>query len=256
MELKILGAHNCESRDTRLPCLLVDDVIAIDVGGLTSSLTFEQQERIKAILLTHHHFDHIRDLATFGMNAYMRGPTGVYAPQGVLDVVASYMLDGVLYIDYRQKPTPQRPALRLCPLQPGEEAEVEGYRVLPLPTNHSVPTVGYQLTAPDGRRLFYTGDTGRNPPSLWQAVSPDLLVTEVTITDNYADTAAETGHLTPQMLGEELADFRRVRGYLPPVVTVHMTPALEDAIRQEVAQVAAALGADITLGHEGMKITV
>ncbi len=256
MELEILGAHNCESRETKLTSLLIDQTIAIDVGSLTSSLSFAAQQRIKAILITHHHFDHIRDLATFGMNAYMSGPINIYALDSALEVISAHLLNEVLYPDFRQKPFPERPALKFCPLEPNNEVIIEGYAVLPIPVNHNVPTIGYQVTTPDRKSLFYTSDTGRNPPSLWEAVSAELLVIEVTLPDKFESFARDSGHLTPRLLKKELLDFKRVRGYLPPVVTVHMSPNIEDEIREEVAQVAKELEAKITLGYEGMKIVI
>ncbi len=53
MKIKVLGAHNTESRNTKYMSLLVDDVLALDAGGLTSSLSFRSQMKIKAVLLTH-----------------------------------------------------------------------------------------------------------------------------------------------------------------------------------------------------------
>jgi len=226
------------------------------MGSLTSSLSFAAQQRIKAILITHHHFDHIRDLATFGMNSYMSGPINIYALDSVLGVISAHLLNEVLYPDFRQKPFPERPALKFCPLEPNKEVIIKGYAVLPLPVNHNVPTIGYQVTTPDKKSLFYTGDTGRNPPSLWEAVSPELLVTEVTMPDSFESFAQASGHLTPRLLKQELLDFKRIRGYLPPIVTVHMSPHIEDEIREEVAQVAKDLDAKITLGYEGMRIVI
>jgi ribonuclease BN (tRNA processing enzyme) len=256
MELRILGAHNCETRDARLTSLLLDRVIEIDAGGLTSSLTFDEQEQIKAVLITHHHFDHIRDLATLGMNRYSSGPVAVYALESVLDIISRYLLDGTLYPDFRARPSPEKPSLRLCPIEPHQEVTIEGYTVLPLPVNHRIPTVGYHVTAPDNKSLFYTGDTGRNDASLWQDLSADLLITEVTVPNKYHDVAEETGHLTPQSLKQELTNLQKARGSLPPVVIVHMSPHIEDDIRREIAQVAAELGADITPAYEGMRIVV
>ena len=63
MEIRILGAHNVESANTRLTSLLVDGVLAVDAGALTSSLTFAEQEKVSSILLTHCHYDHVRDVA-------------------------------------------------------------------------------------------------------------------------------------------------------------------------------------------------
>ena len=256
MELEILGAHNCESPDTKLTSLLIDQIIAIDAGGLTSSLSFSAQQQIKAILITHHHFDHIRDLATFGMNTYMVGTTNVYSIDSVLNVISTHLLNEVLYPDFRQRPIPDRPSLKFCPLEPYKEVLIEGYAILPLPVNHNVPAIGYQVTSPDKKSLFYTGDTGRNSSSLWQAVSPGLLITELTMPNRFEFMAQASGHLTPRLLKEELLDFRSIMGYLPPVVTVHMSPQLDGEIGEEVAQVAKELEAKITLGYEGMKVTV
>jgi cAMP phosphodiesterase len=256
MELEILGAHNCESRDAKLTSLLIDSSIAIDVGGLTSSLSLEAQKRVRAILITHRHFDHIRDLATFGMNIYSSGPVNIYALDSVLDIISTHLLNDILYPDYRKKPLPEKPALKFCPVEPNKKFIIEGYTVIPVAVNHNVPTVGYQVTSPDGKSLFYTSDTGRNSSSIWEAISPGLLVTEVTLPNKFESFIQDTGHLTPRLLKQELIDFKRVKGYLPPIVTVHINPHLEAEIKEEVAQVAAELAANITVGYEGMKVII
>lgn len=256
MELEILGAHNCESRDAKLTSFLIDNSVVIDVGSLTSSLSLEAQTRVRAILLTHRHFDHIRDLATFGMNIYSSGPVNIYALDSVLDIISTHLLNDVVYPDFRNKPLTETPALKFCPVEPNKELIIEEYTVLPVPVNHNVPTVGYQVTSPDGKSLFYTGDTGRNPSYIWEAVSPGLLVTEVTLPNKFESFVQDTGHLTPQLLKQELIDFKRVKGYLPPVVTVHISPHLESEIKEEIAQVATELAANITMGYEGMKVII
>jgi hypothetical protein len=43
MQLRALGAHNMESKDTRMECHLIDGVLALDAGSLARSLTFEEQ---------------------------------------------------------------------------------------------------------------------------------------------------------------------------------------------------------------------
>ena len=66
MRIRVLGAHNCETRSTRLVTLLIDDILALDAGGLTSTLTVKAQKKLKGILLTHPHYDHIRDIPALG----------------------------------------------------------------------------------------------------------------------------------------------------------------------------------------------
>ncbi len=97
MEIRVLGAHACESKESRYVCLLIDDFLAIDAGGLTSTLSFQAQQKVKAILLTHPHYDHIRDIPAIAMNFFMRSTAvDIYSTQAVYDALAT-LLDGNLY---------------------------------------------------------------------------------------------------------------------------------------------------------------
>ena len=72
MKIKILGAHNTETLRTRHTCLLIDDVLAVDAGALTSHLSARGLERLKAVILTHSHYDHIRDIPALAINLYLK----------------------------------------------------------------------------------------------------------------------------------------------------------------------------------------
>jgi len=256
MNIRFLGVHNCERQNLKFISLLIDDVLAIDAGALTSSLSLEAQQKIKALLLTHQHYDHVKDIPTLAMNLFLSGATTkVYTITPVHDAVVRHLLNEELYPDFRQKPVPN-PTLSFTIIEPHQVEQIEGYSVLAVPVNHSVPTVGYQVTSADGQTVFYTGDAGPGLAECWRHVSPQLLITEVTASDKYTDWAASSGHLTPALLKQELVSFREVNGYLPPVVVVHMNPALEEEIATEIAVVAEALGSPITLGYEGMQLNL
>ena len=75
MKIRVLGAHNCERQNFRMISLLVDGVLAIDAGALTSGLSLEEQKRIKALLLTHQHYDHVRDVPALAMSLFLGGAT-------------------------------------------------------------------------------------------------------------------------------------------------------------------------------------
>ena len=102
--------------------------------------------------------------------------------------------------------------------------------------------------------VFYTGDTGPGLADCWECVSPQLLIIEVTASNRFEEFGRESGHLTPSLLKQELDDFQKLKGYLPQVITLHMSPGLEKEIEAEIAAVAKDLNNPITLGHEGMQL--
>lgn len=254
MKIRFLGAHNCETKDTRLISLLVDDVLVIDAGALSSSLSLEAQKKIKAVLLTHQHYDHVRDVPMLGMNLFLGGyQTTIYSIPEVFEVLEKNLMDEVIYPDFRYK-VPDKPTIKFSVVEPDKPQKILGYDVLPVPVKHVVPTVGYHLSA-DNKTFFYTADTGPGLAECWEEVSPQLLIIEVTGSNRFTHLAAEGGHLTPVLLQQELEDFRKLKGYLPWVIIVHMSPHLEKEIAAEVDKVAKALDASITLAREGLEIS-
>ena len=254
MKVKILGAHNIESQETRCISLLIDDIMAIDAGNLTSSLSFPAQQKLKAVLLTHQHYDHIRDIPALGMNFYMHESTiDIYSTTPVREALSEYMLNDVLYPNFMEKP-PGKPAIRFNTVEPGRTESIAGYTVLPVSVKHAVPAVGYEISSPDGKKIFLTSDTGPGLEECWRQVSPDLLIIEVTALNTWEKFALQSGHLTAALLKPELESLKRIKGSLPQIVAIHMNPLDEKGIKEEIAAVAAALNTDIRLGYEGMII--
>jgi ribonuclease BN (tRNA processing enzyme) len=256
MEIRVLGAHNIESATTRLTTLLIDDTVAVDAGALTSSLSLSEQEKVSHILLTHCHYDHVRDVPAIALNiSHFEKNIRVYSQASTLHAISDHILNGVIYPDFTKIPT-ANPPLEFCPLEPHKVEIIGGYKVLAVPVKHGVPTVGYQITSDEGRSLFYSGDTGPGLSSCWENISPQLLFIDVTLPNRLKEHAVSSGHLTPRLLGEELAGFKRTRGYLPQVMIIHLSPVFEDEIKEEVEQVAKDLWADISLSYEGMRLSI
>jgi ribonuclease BN (tRNA processing enzyme) len=256
MKIKILGAHNTESKDTRFATLLIDDILVLDAGGLTSSLLFSAQQKLKAVLLTHQHYDHTRDIPALAMNLYLAGINiNVYTTLTVFNALVAHLFDGNLYPNFLELPR-DNPTIKFNIIEPLTTRQVENYNVLAVPVNHSAPTVGYQVTSSDGKTVFYTGDTGPSLNDCWKQVSPQLLIIELTSSNRFEKFSREAGHFAPNLLKQELITFRELKGYLPDVVTVHMSPGLEEEIKAEIAVVAEELGSPISLGYEGMELSL
>jgi len=256
MQIKILGAHNTESATSRLSGLVIDGVLALDAGSLTSGLTIEEQLRLQAVLVTHRHYDHLRDIPALGMTRYLnRKPLPVYALRDVLDTLSAGLLNGEVYPRFTHRP-PENPALVFMPVNPGVEFQINSYRVLPVAMPHSVPSAGYLVTGGGGVSVFYTGDTGSGFAEMITGIKPGLIITEVTTPDRYGDDDWSTKHLTPASLEAELGILKQARGLLPAVVCVHMYAPFEAEIRRELEQAAARLGTDIRPAFEGMIINL
>jgi len=231
---------------------MIDDTLILDAGGLTSSLSIEAQIKLKAILLTHSHYDHVRDIPALGMNFYLNNSTlNIYTTQPVYESLTRYLLNDYLYPNWFQKQV-----FTFTPIEPLQSVQVYDYSILAVPVNHPVPAVGYQVTGPDGKSLFYTGDTGINLSEVWKIINPQILIIECTAPDRYEASVGKFKHLTPGLLRQELMSFREIKGYLPRVILIHITPWLETEIVREVAEIARTLAVSIEPAHEGMKLTI
>lgn len=258
MKIRFLGCHNVETANTGMSCVLMDDKLALDAGALTRNLTAEAMFALEAVLLSHGHFDHIRDLPSLGMNLYLAGKNlDIFGNQQTKENLTYCLLNGTMYSRFLEKPA-DKPTFRYHVIEPDSEFTVGGYDVITVGTPHSQPSHGFQVTGPDGKKVFYTGDTG---PGVWKGferVNPDLMITEVTAPSHFSDffASAEGQHLTPQLLKNELLEFRRLKGYLPEVACIHMSPSIEDEVEREIAELAIELNARIYLAHEGLTVTL
>ena len=120
MEIQVLGAHLAEVKGARLTSILIDGVLAVDAGGVTSALSLAEQKKIETVLLTHHHFDHTRDLVTLAANAgyYWRKQVTVHGLRHTLDIVTECLLGGKMYTNFFEYPDKEKPTVILEAIEP------------------------------------------------------------------------------------------------------------------------------------------
>ncbi len=258
MELRILGAHQWESTSHKCACALIDGRIAIDAGSVCSTLSLDEQAGVGALLLSHYHLDHIKDYGALAFQTGERRTLDVLTSSVVRERITSSIIDDGLWLDLEEYPNREAPAVRYRELNGFETEQFEGYRIRAVPVTHSVPCTGFDVLGPDGRRLFYTADTGPEWVKYWpgDATPVDLLITEVTYANRLATLADQVGHQTPAMLERALRRFRENCGYLPRVVVTHLQPPSETEIRDQVAAVATEIGATIVVATEDQRFAV
>lgn len=255
MEIRVLGAHNRESVRTGCFSLLVDGRLAVDAGALGSRLTLEEQEAIEAMLLTHQHLDHIKDVPTVGFNTLFRRSIDVYTSVVVRDALNATLLNPQIWLPLFDFPE-GAPCLVFHEARPYEPLSILGsYRIVPVPSHHKPAALGFYVER-DGASFLYTCDTGPGFVQLMGDLEPQLVITEVTLPNAQAELAESARHLTPDRLRGEI-DALQARGRpVPRLLVVHVDPRAEQTIHRELAEVAHRTGITIDCATEDQRITL
>ncbi|MEJ2739406.1 MAG: MBL fold metallo-hydrolase [Dehalococcoidia bacterium] len=236
--------------------MLIDEELALDAGSLTTSLTLGEQQRIKYILLTHAHHDHIKDVPSFSLNLYMRNLNiDIYATTYVINALETNLFNGNIYPEFHKLPA-EKPTICYKQIVPLNPVRINNHEIIPLQVKHGKNTVGYHIKNNTNKTVFYTADTGPHLTKCWEYISPQILIIEVTLPNRYGEFALTSEHLTPGLLYEELVRFEELKHYIPEIIITHMDPELENEIEDEVKAIAEKLKAHVTFAREGLQITV
>uniref|UniRef100_C6E0P8 Beta-lactamase domain protein n=1 Tax=Geobacter sp. (strain M21) TaxID=443144 RepID=C6E0P8_GEOSM len=233
MRLRVLGCSGAEFPGHSPSAFLIDDSLLLDAGTVGAVLSEDEQWRIEDILVTHSHLDHIRGIPLLADNIVVSGlprTVRVHGTTEVLAALSTHLMNGVIWPDFTRIPTPESPVLRYQPIPVERSFQVGDYEVLACPVNHPVPAVGYRVSR-GGTSLLYTGDTGPTE-RIWELAGElAALIVEVSFPCDMEEIALLTGHLTPVLLGNELAKLPK----LPPrILITHLKPQYYDRIEAEL----------------------
>ncbi|OGK83143.1 MAG: hypothetical protein A2X52_09165 [Candidatus Rokubacteria bacterium GWC2_70_16] len=238
MRLKVLGAYGSEGPGQRPSAFLVDDRVLVDAGTVGGVLSAPEQIAIEHAVLSHAHLDHTVGLAflvdTLAMIAPERCVTACSIGP-VIDALRVHAFNDVLWPNFTAIPSRSEPVLRFRALPEDAEARVGDLWVTPILVDHAVAAAGFIVH--DGETGFvYSGDTGPTV-RLWQAAREmrglKALVVETAFPNRLDALARASGHLTPAMLGREMAK-------MPPDVPIwvfHVKPQLYEETAEELAQI-------------------
>ena len=236
MRLRVLGCSGGELPRHKTTCFLVDDRLAIDAGALTASLPLEALLQIDDIVLTHSHFDHVKDVPLLAdlLVGRRTTPVRVHASTACARTLRESVFNGELWPDFTRIPDRKRPVLEIRPFDPRKAFKVGKYTFRPAPVCHPVESVGFVVS--DGKAAFaISGDTGPTV-AFWKKVNAarklGALLVELSFPNDLQGLADVSGHLTPNTLATELAKLDRA-GF--PVLLYHLKPAYAARLRREVA---------------------
>lgn len=235
MKIRVLGSSGSRVPGHQTSCLLIDERVAVDAGGITAQLSVDEQAAIDHVLISHAHLDHVYDLAFLADNVMARRtrPLRVWGPNEVLATLRQNVFNDQLWPDLTQLDLGGFPVLEMCPLSPDTSTRVGSLQVRWARTNHPVFAAGY-LIETAGNAILYSGDTSTTE-ALWtlgsQAGPLRAVFVETSFPNRLEALALETGHLTPALLARELAKLDKPD---VPVKIFHMKPQFLEEIRNDL----------------------
>jgi len=236
MKLKVLGSAGAEFPKFNPPAFLIDSSILLDAGTIGAVLDEQAQWKIRHILITHAHLDHIRGIPFLADNIIVKNKkhsVSVSGIQPVLRIIKENLLNDAVWPDFTVIPAPNNAVLRLNPVEEGVPFKVNSYTVTAYMVNHAVPASGFVIESKRGRRLLYTGDTGPTD-RIWKEAERLLhcAIVEVSFPNGMERMALMTGHLTAKLLSGELKKMRLIP---ERILITHPKPQYLSRIKKEVA---------------------
>jgi len=214
--LKVNVLHSSAAVGTQILITKNQKSILVDVGdGCLRDLVDGRFkfETLKAVLLTHEHFDHI---------------SGLYSLINFLTLLGR---------KERLPITTPRPSVRIrtllhpplmyyspeflipiLELSGGDETQIESFRVKAFEVSHAgTNSLGYSILDDQEHKVVISGDTRLCPSLEREVVGADIAVVESTYKDEDQDVAHEYGHMTK-------SEARAVGGKAKRCILVHSSP--------------------------------
>lgn len=208
MKLRVLGCSGGIGKGSSTTSMLLDDDILIDAGTGVSNLTLDELVKIRHVFVTHSHLDHIALIPFLidTVGCLREFPLVVHGIPPTLEAIQKHLFNWEIWPDFTKIPNGENPYLTYESLTIGRKVDLGGRKLTPLPANHVVPAVGFQLDS-GSASLVFTGDTTTND-ALWVEVNKiqnlKYLIIEVAFCNAKKDIAIRSKHLCPTMLAEEL----------------------------------------------------
>lgn len=231
MKLEILGCSGGIGHGLKTTTFLLDDSLLIDAGTGVELLRMEQMLAIEDIVITHAHLDHIIGLPLMLATIFDQHtrPINIYALPEVVNALQTHIFNWTIWPDYTCLPA-ENPIIQLHSVNIGDQLNLQGKTIKVIPAEHPSPTVGY-FVSNDKSSFAFSGDSGINP-ALWPILNqkqPDLIIIDVSFTDEVDELARLSGHLTPSHLAKELEQLDQPTR----IMITHLKPGFEDMIMQQ-----------------------
>ncbi len=234
-----LGCYGSDLEEKKCISMRLSPHLIIDAGAILSNMSKEDLLKIKHVVITHAHFDHVKDLPTLSdfMLSYGANSFTIHTTETIARQIQTNIFNDLIWPDFTKLPSKRTPTVTFRFFSFGEPFIIDDFEFLPIPVNHVVESVGF-IIRHGGDSAGYSGDTHRCP-SFVDAVNAEknlrVLCWETSFPNRLSGIARNSRHLTPHDLEQELA---MVAPQIP-VWVFHMKPSMLEEIETELQEIKA-----------------
>ena len=236
MEIKILGCYGNSVKNFRTTSYLINESLLLDAGTVTEPLDDKQLKKIKHILISHTHLDHIKDLVFLVDELVMMGEFNIdlISVKQILEIISNNLFNNQLWPDFTVIPSEKNAIIKLREIELEQYTEINGIIVKPVLMTHTVYTVGYVIK--EGNRGFmFTSDTGPTK-RFWEVAQEEegieFIIADVSFPNRMESLAKLSGHMTLSMLLDHLDRYGLDK---MPIYINHIKPIFFDEISGELS---------------------
>ena len=218
-----------------LSSYVIDDVVAVDAGGLGFQGALADQARIHNIFLTHSHIDHIASLPIFLENVYGAHPEGVvvHGNAAVLDCLQRDVFNDRLMPDFIRISRERTPAfLRLSLLEEGKPVTADGLRFTPVAVDHAVPTFAFVIE--EARTAVAVVTDTAPTEAIWRRCRETPNLKAVFLEASFPNSAAPLAALSRHLTSDQFIHEAQKVGPDVQIIAVHLKPRTHDQVTAEV----------------------
>ncbi len=225
-----------DAQNQYLTSYVINDRLAVDAGSLGFHRTPEEQARVRDVLVSHTHIDHLASLPPFVENVYRVHPevVTIYGNEAVLDCLRRDVFNNRLWPDMINLAPGGKPFIRLELLESGREVQMEGLTVTPVAVDHTVPTLGFIIEDANAA-IVIASDTGPTD-AIWEQANHTsklkAVFLEAAFPNAMTELAGVSKHHTPASF---VGDVRKLAGR-PRILAVHLKARFWPQIEHELKQ--------------------
>jgi ribonuclease BN (tRNA processing enzyme) len=234
MKIEVLGCYGNIIGDYRATGFLINDNILLDAGTVTEVLDDDRLKRIKHVLISHTHIDHVKGLFPLVDELVMMGNHSfeLISTAGILRSISDNLFNDLIWPDFTAIPSERKAIMKLREIGTDKLSQVGDLLVQPIRVSHTVACVGYIMREGD-IGFMYTADTELTD-EFWEIARGEkgieFIIADVSFPNRLEKLAMKSGHMTLSMLTHCLERFglRNMKVFITHMKPIFLKEILSD----------------------------